>query len=106
MLMKRYALILGCTLIIIASCKKDKVNTNTVTTFDNGPTDSLKLNQIQIIASHNSYHLRTDDTVFNFLVRANSLGLLPSSYDPIGIDYFHLPLEQQFNDYNVRGVEL
>ncbi len=106
--MKHYAFVFAVAFIFVGACKKETqqgipiVNSG----FDNGPTDSLKLNQIQIIASHNSYHRHTDDTVFNFLVRANALGILPSSYDPVGIDYYHLPLEQQFDDYGVRGIEL
>lgn len=105
--MKHYALVFAVAFLFVASCKKQTEKILLVaTTYDNGPTDSLKLNQIQIIASHNSYHRHTDDTVFSFLERANSLGLLPASYDPVGIDYYHLPLEQQFNDYGIRGVEL
>lgn len=106
--MKHYAFVFAVAFIFVGACKKEIQKSLPLeeTAFDNGPTDSLKLNQIQIIASHNSYHRHTDDTVFQFLVRANALGILPSSYDPIGIDYSHLPLEQQFNDYGVRGIEL
>ncbi len=106
--MKHYAFVFAAAFIFVGACKKETQQAIPIVKsgFDNGPTDSLKLNQIQIIASHNSYHRHTDDTVFNFLVRANALGILPSSYDPVGIDYYHLPLEQQFDDYGVRGIEL
>lgn len=104
--MKHYAWLLIASFIFVASCKKETEKLLGVESFDNGPTDSLKLNQIQIIASHNSYHLKTDDSIFAFLQRLSVLGALPSQYDPVGIDYFHLPIEQQFNDYPVRGLEL
>ena len=94
------------TFIFVASCKKETEKILGVQSYDNGPTDSLKLNQIQIIASHNSYHVKTSDSIFAFLQRANALHLLHSEYDPVGIDYSHLPIEQQFNDYTVRGLEL
>lgn len=101
--MKRYALPFAILLFMFASCKKDKATTQI---YDNGPTDSLKMNQMQVIASHNSYHLKTNDSVFNWLLEAAAAGILPSQYDPKGIDYSHLPLEQQFDNYNVRGLEL
>lgn len=104
--MKRYALLFALSALMFASCKKETKDKNLSAVYDNGPTDSLKINQIQIIASHNSYHQKTNDSVFNWMTNANAMGLLPSQYDPRGIDYWHLPLEQQFNDYNVRGVEL
>ena len=92
--------------VFISSCHKEK-DGNTIIVYDNGPTDSLKINQIQVIASHNSYHLKTDSVVFAFLLYLNdTLGLLPAKYNPVGIDYWHLPLQQQLNDYGIRGLEL
>lgn len=105
--MKRYVPFVCCCLLFSASCKKEtKDKTIPPVVYNNGPTDSLKLNQIQIIASHNSYHLKTDDTIFKWLERVTAMGLLPSAYDPKGIDYWHLPVEQQMSDYGVRGLEL
>ena len=66
--MKRYLLpVLGSGLLVLGACKKDDLKNGPIV-YDNGPTDSLKLNEMQIIASHNSYHLRTDTAVFNFLL--------------------------------------
>ncbi|MFN8287585.1 MAG: Ca2+-dependent phosphoinositide-specific phospholipase C [Chitinophagales bacterium] len=105
--MKYYLLgLAGLVLFFASACKKDTTPKKNVVVYDNGPTDSLKINQIQVIASHNSYHLKTDSVVFAFLTALDSLGLLPAAYSPTGIDYWHLPVEQQFNDYNVRGLEL
>lgn len=105
--MKCYAVLLPCVLIIFFSCKKDKpANTPTVVTYSNGPVDSLKINQVSILASHNSYHLKTDSNVFAFITRIDSSGLLPGGLDPRELDYSHLPLTQQLVDYKIRGLEL
>lgn len=108
MLMKYYLLgLMALSLLLFSACKKDPpFNKQTPVVYDNGPTDSLRMNQIQVIASHNSYHLKTDSAVFAFLENLNSLGLLPSNLDPAGIDYTHLPVDEQMSNYNVRGLEL
>ena len=71
-----------------------------------GASEDLKLNQIQVIASHNSYHKRTDKAVLRFLKNLYGMGLLPKDLDPRGIDYNHVPLTEQFDKYGVRGIEL
>ena len=104
--MKRYALLLACLPLLIFSCKKDNPKKTTEIVYDNGPTDSLTMNQIQIIASHNSYRTKADSAIFVWLSNGDSLGLLPSQFSPTGLDYTHIPIEQQFNDYTIRGLEL
>lgn len=104
--MKGYLyVVLLFALCFVSACKKGDEKRKEVI-FDNGPTDSLRLNQIQIIASHNSYHLKTDSAVFAFLVNAFNAGVLPSSYDPNGIDYEHESITDQLGIYGVRGLEL
>lgn len=68
--------------------------------------ERLKLNQLQIIASHNSYRLRTRDSILIILNYLHQSGTLPSSLDPRGLDYEHLPFEQQLSNYGVRGLEI
>jgi hypothetical protein len=101
--MKYPAIVLLASLLIISACKKDP------TTTDEGDysavqNDSLKLNQIQIIASHNSYRVHTTDTVFKLL--NNIKNALPPSLDPAGLDYTHPTFAKQFDNYNVRGLEI
>ena len=67
---------------------------------------NARLNQIRIIASHNSYHLRTDKAVLRYLTNLFAMGLIPKEYDPRGIDYTQATLTEQFEIYGVRGVEL
>ncbi len=89
--------------ISIPSCRKDTALTaNEPVPWDT--TDYLKINQLQVIGSHNSYRLHTYEPMYNFV--QNLSGLLPAQYDPNGWDYSHLPLDQQFNDFGIRAVEL
>lgn len=46
----------------------------------------------------------TTDTVFAFLVSVQAL--IPPQYDPTTLDYDHLPMETQMNQFGVRGLEL
>ena len=103
--MKRYVIVFSCLVVMAFSCKKEtRITQSANSAYSNGPTDSLKINQLTILASHNSYHLRTDSTVLNFLTIIS--GSLPPGNDPKEIDYIHLPLTQQLVDYKIRGLEL
>lgn len=67
-------------------------------------SNSTPINQIQILASHNSYKKFPDQRVIRFLTRFKKQ--LGSANDPIQLDYGHLPLSQQFDEYNIRGIEI
>ncbi len=63
------------------------------------PTDAeLRMNQIQVIGTHNSYHLGLTPGVAKLLKAAN-----PKAFE--GLDYSHGDLKDQF-DAGVRQVEL
>lgn len=63
----------------------------------------LKLNQIQIIASHNSYKKLPNPKVSAFLQKVKKqLG----KEDPGGLEYGHLPFDSQFSNYKIRGLEI
>ena len=66
----------------------------------------LRVNQIQLIASHNSYRQMTTDTVFSFLLSVAQQVALPPEYDPTALDYDHAHPQIQMEDYGVRGLEL
>jgi hypothetical protein len=66
--------------------------------------DSIRLNQIRVLASHNSYKKKPDPKVLRFLSRFKKQ--LGASNDPIQLEYGHLPLSQQFDEYGVRGIEI
>jgi Phosphoinositide phospholipase C, Ca2+-dependent len=62
------------------------------------PDASLRINQIQVIGSHNSYHAGLTPAVAALLKTTN-----PKAYD--GLEYSHSDLATQF-DHGIRQVEL
>ncbi len=92
-------------LIFFISCKKeDNNNTRLSSIPDQTAINQLKLNQIQILGSHNSYHKHMDNRLFSFLQRINFI--LPSDYKVEALDYAHEPLDIQLNTYALRSFEL
>ncbi len=64
------------------------------------PRDSvLRLNHIQVIGTHNSYHIEPRPSLMERLLRS-----LPTL--AFGLQYTHVPLEQQFSEQGVRQIEL
>ena len=61
--------------------------------------DSLHINQIQVIGSHNSYRIQPPERLLNLITAMDSA---------MGreLDYTHLPLDEQFDDYGIRQIEL
>ena len=63
------------------------------------PEGPLRINQIQVIGTHNSYHVEASPAE----------EALRSSLDPTGeqaLEYDHPGLAQQFSDENIRQIEL
>ena len=61
--------------------------------------DTLRLNQIQVLGTHNSYHLLGDPGVLQIL-SALSPGLTET------IEYSHIALPDQFESQGIRQIEL
>ncbi len=60
--------------------------------------DDVRLNQVQVIGTHNSYHIAPTAAI---------LDLLKVGGDRVkGLDYTHKPLAEQFQDLGIRQVEL
>jgi hypothetical protein len=78
-------------------------------TLPDGPqtiADTIRLNQIQVIASHNSYHLRSDKRVLQNIQNLYNIGIIPRELNPKELDYSHATLTEQLTTYGIRGVEL
>jgi hypothetical protein len=58
-----------------------------------------RLNQIQVIGSHNSYHIAPDKNVLELIA-------LRGRRQAEGLDYTHPPLAEQFTRQGIRQVEL
>ena len=58
-----------------------------------------RLNQIQVIGTHNSYHIAP---------HADLMGLLSATSKTLGqgLDYTHKPLAEQFSELGIRQIEL
>jgi hypothetical protein len=59
----------------------------------------LRLNQTQVVGSHNSYHVQPREPLWSAL----------QAFDPLlaaGLEYTHSPLDVQFDDEEVRQIEL
>lgn len=58
----------------------------------------VRLNQMQVLGSHNSYHLEQEPALMSLLLAFSSL------FE--GVQYTHLPLDEQFATQGIRQIEL
>jgi hypothetical protein len=63
------------------------------------PPDDVRLNQIQVIGSHNSYHVEPAPGVAAVIAGAN-----PEAAE--SLQYTHPPLAEQFQERGIRQIEL
>ena len=68
------------------------------------PSDDVRLNQIQVIGSHNSYHIQPKSPLRGILRFAATIADLGE--DPADLDYSHSPLPTQFGTEQIRQIEL
>lgn len=106
--MKYFQSLLLLLLIVgfFQSCKKEsvseKISARAVIVNDNEVPDSLRINQLQYIGSHNSYRLKTDPDILDYLFQWEAL----LGYNINELDYEHVTLDDQFSFYGVRQIEL
>ncbi len=62
-------------------------------------SEEPRLNQIQVIGTHNSYHIAPEPAVLS-LLKAGGRD------QGAGLDYTHRPLAQQFSELKIRQIEL
>ncbi len=99
--MKRYIFAIIGAMIVFSNCNKDNSRKLVSNELQN---DKLRLNNMQILASHNSYRIRTTDTVLSFLYQIQSM--LPANLNPDGLDYTHENFDVQMSTYKMRGLEI
>jgi hypothetical protein len=104
-MLKNSFIVITAMLFLITSCKKDDLVEKQIPQINDGsvPGD-LKINQLQYLGSHNSYRYKTDEDIFQFI--EGIAHLLPSEFDPVELDYTHIPIQDQFTYYGVRQIEL
>lgn len=98
--MRQFALFLLSLAVLLSTSCKDELTEPCAA--EN--TESLKVNQIQVIASHNSYRIRTYDPLFTSLLNLSQL--VTGFFDANELDYTHETLAQQLGQYGMRGLEL
>ncbi len=102
--MKKYLkffLFLSFAVLLLPTCKDD--DTTPELTCEE-KIENLKINQFQVIGSHNSYRQRTFAPILQYLF--DSLHLLPPGFTPAVWDYDHVSLDEQFSDYGIRSIEI
>lgn len=94
-----------CLILSFSSCKKEDFTSKLIPSIsDKNVPGDLKINQLQYLGSHNSYRIKTDQEILDFLL--GIANLLPVEYNPVELDYTHLPLKQQFTQYGIRQIEI
>jgi len=61
--------------------------------------DLVRLNQIQVLGTHNSYHIQPKEPLFSTLLAFDRDTFLT-------LEYTHIPLDQQFETEGIRQIEL
>jgi Phosphoinositide phospholipase C, Ca2+-dependent len=89
------ALLSGLVLTLLAGCS-DSSNSSQESTASG---DGILMNQLQYLGTHNSYHIRAKQDLFDLL-----LAFIPDLAPTL--DYTHIPLQEQFETQNIRQIEL
>jgi len=91
---QRVAAALAVVVLAAAGCGDDGEGGVAAPTQD----DLVRLNQVQVLGSHNSYHIQPKEPLFSALIEFTEAFR--------GIEYTHLPLDQQFANQGIRQIEL
>jgi hypothetical protein len=88
------ALLAGATALILLNGCSDSTDSE-----PGVPDDGTLMNQVQYLGSHNSYHVRAQQDLFEVL-----LAFIPDLAPTL--DYSHVPLQEQFATQGIRQIEL
>lgn len=89
-------------LLLLLGCGRDSSDSGAVA----GSVESAEttpINHVQVVGSHNSYHLRVPSPLFDVLQLFN--WILPDDQKPEQLDYTHEPLADQLGKYRMRSFE-
>jgi hypothetical protein len=94
---RRLAALVVAVGLVVAACGGDGDSTAGDQASD--PDASIRLNEIQVMGTHNSYRIRTPEALFTALQQT-----LPDVMAEL--DYGHRPLDEQFTQLGARQIEL
>jgi hypothetical protein len=86
--MRRRSSFLLCACLFVAACGDDDAG------------DAVRMNEVQVLGSHNSYHLRPEPAV------RDGIAAFAGEEAALELDYEHLPLTEQLEDHGIRQFEL
>jgi hypothetical protein len=89
------AVVLCAVLASAAGCGNNEIGSTTGYPHD----DTLRLNQLQALGTHNSYHIQPRPELLAALLQA--LGPTAEAFE-----YTHVPLPEQFGSQGIRQIEL
>jgi hypothetical protein len=95
----RIPVLLVAALVVAAGCSDDDDAASTTTSTTEAAVE-VRLNEIQVLGSHNSYHLRPDEEILEAVAAFAGQDLAA------GFDYQHRPIREQLEDFGVRQVEI
>lgn len=107
--MRKILLLLSIICPVVFSCKKtpqEPLLMAFTPHTQHDSIDNLKMNEIQVVGSHNSYRMRTYAPIFELVMMLYEAGMLPAGLSPEGWDYDHVSLPEQFGAYGMRAIEL
>lgn len=107
--MRKILLLLSIICPVVFSCKKtpqEPLLMAFTPHTQHDSIDNLKMNEIQVVGSHNSYRMRTYAPIFELVMMFYEAGVLPAGLSPEGWDYDHVSLPEQFGAYGMRAIEL
>lgn len=85
-------------LVLFAAASCGALSDVTAAPANDGLSDSLRINQIQAVGTHNSYKMQIPDPVMKLIAERSAEAALT-------LDYFHRPIAEQL-DAGARQVEL
>lgn len=109
--MRRHLALVLAACLLVAACGDDddaapdktdaeETGADDTTTTTAAPEDEVRMNEIQVLGSHNSYHLRPEPDV-----RAG-IAAVAGEKMALELDYEHLPLTEQLEEHGIRQFEL
>ncbi len=111
--MRRLVILLLCAVLISGACSGDDdisapddgpngddTSTTTTTEAAPDPLAAVRMNEVQGLGSHNSYHLRPAPEVLA------GIAALAGEQTAADLDYEHRPLTEQLDEFGIRQFEI